>query len=175
VLLRGLVEFRRRLILRKGTTVILAFFWISGLISGFLLFYQSAASASLMRGCVYASVSIVWFLVLSILPFLFSALAVFLSFPPLLFLACFLKALCHGFLLAGLDSVWGSAVWLVRLLVLSDDFILVPLLYYFWLRCISRVKNSIFLESLVTCSCGILVIIGINRLIIPFFAEIFIL
>lgn len=169
-------RFRWQRFLRKGATTILAFSWIVGLVSGFLLSYHAGDSlCSLMRGCVYSSVSIVWFLSVSIFPFLFSALAVFLSFPQLLFVICFIKALLYGFLFVGLDFAWGSAAWLIRIAVLLDDLILMPICYWFWHIHISGEKKCSVTKCGLIIFGVILVVFGIDRLTIPFFADVFIL
>lgn len=162
--------------LRKGATLILAFSWIGGLASGVLLFFRADASViSLMRRCCFTSVSIVWFAALSILPFLFSAFAVFLSFPWMLYPVCYLKGLCYGFVIAGLDYLWGASSWLVRLAVLFDDILLVPLLFWFWIRHVSGERKCSIRECVLFLISGGLVSVGVNRQIMPFFAEIFIL
>ena len=78
---------------RKGTTVFLALSFLIGLVSGILIFFAAGESfLSLMRSAFYSPVSIVGLLCVTALPFLFSAIAVFLSQPWLMFPICFGKA-----------------------------------------------------------------------------------
>lgn len=171
--LYGTVGFRKHLFLRKGGTLILAFFWTAGLMFGILLFNRTGYFGfSLMRGSVFGSVSIVWFLAVSIFPLLFSALAVFLSFPCFLLLISFVKAFSFGYMLAGLHFTWSNAGWLVRLAVLFHEYFLIPLLYWFWMKHISGEEKCTFWEIFSLASCGILVIVGTYRVITPFFTEI---
>ena len=170
------ITFLKEMTLRKGGTLILAFFWITGLLCGMLSCYLGDYTIfSVMRRSVYSSVSIVWYAVVSIIPFLFSALAVFLSSPWLLLTVCFLKALSFGFMLCGLNWVMGGAGWLICFAVLSDDFFLVPLLYLFSMRHISGEGKCLFREFVLVLICGLLVVLGTIRWIMPFFAKIIIL
>ena len=68
-------------------------------------------------------------LVLSVmLPFLFSAIAVFISKPILLIPVSLIQ--CAGFSMCCMaaDIAFGAAGWLVRLLLLFSDFVLLPVL-----------------------------------------------
>lgn len=130
---------------RKMSTVFLAFSWLAGLVSGIFAF--SAAGDTflpLMRSCLYGSVSIISLLCVTILPFLFSTLAVYVSEPWLLLAVSFGKAFLFSLIAVGISVSFGSAGWLMRLLLMFSDFCVLPLLYWFWLRHISgqRVFNG---------------------------------
>ena len=161
--------------LRKGATLILAFSWISGLLLGFgLCDIVGSYAVSLMRGCVYSPVSIVWFFAFAIFPFLLSALAVYLSFPWLILLICFGRAVLFGFVFAGLESVWENSAWLVRIGLLFEDFFLIPILYLFWHRHIFRDGRFPLGDWLATVVWIIPAVVVQIKLIQPFFAEIMI-
>lgn len=132
---------------RKGSTLFLAFFWFLGLAFGILFFLLSGDSfVSLMRGTLTSSVSIIRVLCVSLLPFLLSAFAVFISEPRLLLLICFGKAFLFSFVSFGVIQAFGSAGWLVRWLLLFSDCASVPVLYWFWLRNISGNSRFCFWE-----------------------------
>ncbi len=122
---------------RKSSTVILAFCFLSGLISGLLLFRQAAFSVSLMRSALCSDVSIFRLLCVILLPFLFSAFAVYFSKPRVLYLIAFLKAFLFAFVSAGITLAFGSAGWLVRWLVMFSDCLSLPLLWLYWQRNVS--------------------------------------
>lgn len=127
---------------RKGFRFYLAFSWMAGLICGSAV----AASAetplfSLMRGALYAPVSIVGVLCVSVLPILFSAYAVFLSNFALLLPICFTKAFLFSFVSLGISWAFASAGWLMKILLLYSDWTSLPILYWFWLRSLSPYRS----------------------------------
>lgn len=124
---------------RKGSRNHLAFSWIAGLLFGSLAYLAAGEwSLSLMRSALYAPVSIVGILCVSLLPFLISAYAVFLSNFSLLLLISFAKAFLFSFVSLGIWVSFASAGWLMRILLLFADWTCLPLLYGFWLRSLSR-------------------------------------
>ena len=140
-----------------------------------LYFANNVSADSLMRGCVHASVSIVWLFVLSVFPFLISALAVLFSFPLLIYLVCFVRALIFGFVLAGLECGWGDSAWLVRFCLLFEDCLLIPTLYLFCRRNLLSRDLVPWGESVcLVLWVGLTVIIR-DRLVDPFLAEVLIL
>ena len=119
---------------RKLGTIILAFCWCAGLLVG--CFFANRAGNihfSMMRRAICASVSISG-LVVVLLPFLFSAVAVFVCgtwvFAPL----CFLKAFRFAYLSGLVSASFGGAGWLIRLLLLFADGCIIPMLLWIWLR-----------------------------------------
>lgn len=136
---------------RKAYRCYLAFFWLCGMCCGFLSFYAANKSVlPLMRGTPYVPVSIVRLLCVNLLPFLLSALAVFLSSPMLVLLVCFSKAFVFFFVSLGLCQAFSSAGWLVRFLLLFSDCLSIPVLYFFWLRRISPDHKNRFFEDIWT-------------------------
>lgn len=134
---------------RKGFRFYLAFSWISGLICGSVVSVSAGTSlSSLMRGALYASVSIVGVLCVSVLPILFSAYAVFLSNFALLLPVCFTKAFLFSFVSLGISRAFASAGWLMRGLLLYSDWTSLPILYWFWLRSLSSDRPVTLWETL---------------------------
>lgn len=120
---------------RRGCRFFLASSWLLGLICGILVYLSAGGIlVSLMRSTLYVPVSIVGLLCAAVLPFLFSALAVFLSRPGLLLPICFGKAFLLAFVSLGVIRAFGSAGWLLRWLLLFGDCVSAPMLYWFWLR-----------------------------------------
>ena len=130
--------------LRKCHIIFLAFIWVFGLCSGIAFFHLSQISFfSLMHRVENYSVSIVSLLSVSLLPFLFSAFAVYTHSYAFLALLCFIKGCLFAFVSMGMFLAYDSAGWLIRLLVMfSDVCALVPL----WCCWIQIAKGS-FVES----------------------------
>ena len=127
---------------RKYHIIFLAFVWLLGLYCGITLFHVSQISPfSLMHRVENYSVSIVSLLSVSLLPFLFSAFAVYTHSYAFLALLCFIKGCLFAFVSMGMFLAYDSAGWLIRLLVMfSDVCALVPL----WCCWIQIAKGSFF-------------------------------
>ena len=123
---------------RKGASVFLAFFWFFGLVAGVLtaLSASDLLSAS-MRTAVFSRVSILGLASAVFLPFLFSAFAVYIQCPFLLLPIAFAKAFLFSYLGLGVIEAFGSAGWLIRVLLMFSDIVLLPVLFWFWIRYIS--------------------------------------
>ncbi len=120
----------------------LALCWVVGMVCGFGLFWYGQCSVgALMRGIFLCPVSIVPLLTVCVIPFLVTAYAVFLSEPWILFAACFGKAVLFSFVFSGIGLSYGSAGWLMRMLLFGDS-VCVILLYVLWSRSLSGRKTS---------------------------------
>lgn len=124
----GLRNFRQRSCKR-----ILPACWFLGLVGGMLAAAGAGDSFFLMMRGGFSAMSIPGLLV-TLLPFLFTALAVFLSQPWLLALLVLAKAFSFGFCAFGIMTVYSGAAWLVRLLLMFSDCCCLPLLMWLWLR-----------------------------------------
>ena len=119
----------------------LAFCWCLGFGFGVVLFlYAGTPGVSLMRRIICGSVSIVSLIGIGLLPFLFTAFAVFLSELRLLFLICICKACLFAFVSMGICLAFSSAGWMMRPLLLFYDSILCALLYFLWYRLLTGRK-----------------------------------
>ena len=124
--------------------LLLAAAWFLGLLAGAYLFSSAdQSSASLMRAAVSGRVSIVGSLVVTLLPFLFSAFAVYVSRPALLLPIAFGKGVSVSLVSLGIGAALGGAAWLIRGLVMFSDLAVTPLLVFYWLRHISGRRFSI--------------------------------
>lgn len=120
---------------RKACIPLLAFCWFSGIALGALTGCSAGDSAiSLMRAVSDFDVSIVALFFSQVLPFLISAIAVYIHAPWLLLLISFGKAFTFSFCASILTLAYGSAGWLLRLLLMFSDFCLCPVLLLFWAR-----------------------------------------
>ena len=117
---------------------ILAFTWIFGLLLGVYAAAHSGNSFSLMMRGYDFTVSISGLLLMNALPFLLSALAVYLSQPILLLTVVAFKAFLFGYCCCGLMTVYGDDFWLMQLLLMFSDLALSPLLMWFWVRCLQQ-------------------------------------
>ena len=65
---------------------------------------------------------------------------------------CFFKAFSLGYCISGVCILYGSAGWLVRLLLLFSSTVSAPVLYWFWLRHISGAKKHLWLDFMICAS-----------------------
>ena len=161
---------------RKGASSILAFSWVLGLVLGFFLFYaESDFTSSLMVGCIRAPFSIVSLMLAYILPFLCSALAVFLSSPWLLPVICFGKAMLFSFVFSGLSFAWGTSAVFVNRFVLACNGICTPFLYCWWLRYISGERRASLLNFGLFMLPSLVIPVMVFTWVTPFWADVMIL
>lgn len=147
---------------RKWTIIILALFWCTGLICG--VKSNSCAGdtiSSLMRMAADRPVSIVNLLTVSLLPFLFSAFAVYLHSRTLLLTVCFIKAWLFGLISAGCYQAFGNAGWLVWLMIcFSDIGCLIPL-WWFWITHCDGIEG-VQIHRLAGCFTAVLTVVGLD-------------
>ena len=138
--------------LRPGLSVyLLSICWLVGLSCGIFLFlYAGTPVISLMRRAPVGSVSIVSLFCIGLLPFLFTACAVFVSELRLLFLICFCKAFLFSFAFTGISVAFFSAGWLICILLLFTDGIGCIVLYSIWVRLLSGRRTYWFVGLLFT-------------------------
>lgn len=127
----------------------------------------------MMSGYFRIPVSIVRLLVWNLLPCVFSAAAVIFSAPWLLILICFGKAFLFAYVSLCFACTFGSAGWLIWLLVLLPDILTLPLLYFYWLRHLSY-AGSAGRFSGVMLFCGSIFLCSLDYWVIsPFLASLF--
>ena len=161
----GLRKFRQRSCKR-----IPIFCWILGLTAGMLVAAGAGDSFSLMmRGADFSAVSIPGLLI-TFLPFLLTAFAVYSSQPWILTLLILCKSFSFGYCTFGIMAVYNSASWLVRWLLMFSDCCSAAFLMWLWLRqCDS--PGKCFLKEIAACTAaGLLVAILDICAISPFAA-----
>lgn len=148
--------------------LLLAFAWYNGLLVGTLIAAMVDIDVfSLMRTAGDSRVSIVVLMAVIIIPFLISVLSVSLSKPWLLLPVCFFKAFSLGYCISGVCIIYGSAGWLVRLLLLFSSTVSAPVLYWFWLRHISGTKKYLWLDFMICAAVVFLITVIDYRMIAP--------
>ena len=126
------------LVWRKCCRWLLALSWITGLFVGaFIAYLAGDPLFSLMRMALCRPVSIVSLLLTTCLPFLISAIAVYISKPDLLPLIALLKGVSFSMVSIAVFHAFGTAGWMMRSLVMFTDLAALPVLYVFWHRHIS--------------------------------------
>ena len=156
----------------KLSYFVLALFWFTGLILGITCSLAADESVfALMRLAPRCQVSIVGLFAVMLLPFLFTAVAVWFHKPWLILpIACF-KAVSFGY--SNLVTVlsFGSAGWLVRILLLFSDICTLPVLCWLWLRYIPG-NRSLKHSDLAVCIVAILIIGCIDHcFVLPYLAT----
>ena len=145
-----------RLSSRKTSMILFCFVWIAGLLCGSIIAAQvSDTYLLLMRRAASSPVSITDLLAAVLLPFLFIALSVYISRPKLIYLICFMKA-CT-FMITGFSVIaaFGSAGWLVRLLLQFTDQAALGLFCWFAYRHLDGSKDRLWPH---TAACGACII-----------------
>lgn len=142
----------------KASRWLLAFFWVSGFLLGCCYFQKNEQIfLPLMRAVQLDRVSIVGIAVSVFLPFLFSAFAVYIQKPILLYGICFFKAFIVAFAGFGLTVSFAHQGWLVRSVLLASDFCMIPILFWFWLRYIQGSSALLKQNCVFIGFCGVLV------------------
>lgn len=128
----------------KDSSFHLACSFLLGLVfGGCISCLTSDSFLTLMRAADFHCMSIVSLLSVLLLPYLFSAFAVYIHQSWLLIPISFLKAFFFAYLYVGLTLSFGSAGWLTRNLLMFSDIFTLPVLWWLWLNLDSG-KNTSF-------------------------------
>ena len=166
------IPFLRKYALPRIERMIFLFsaFWLAGLLLGMI----AAADLDelflpLMRPSASGGVSIIRQFAAVLLPFLFAAIAAYGNKPRLLYVLCFVKTFTFGFCSMLVYCAYGSAGWLIRLLMQFSDILSLPLLCWYCLRLLHRQKPC---RDLICCTllAGIFVCID-HFAVLPFWAQ----
>lgn len=140
--------------LRKFGPQLLALSWLLGLVCGGWVFRIAGSDLpSLMLLACQGQLSIVGLLSSALLALLFSALAVYFSLPGLVLVPAFIKAFLISWFFCGIYSAFGTAGWLVCLLLMFTDLCSGVLLFAYSRRFISG-ERRYFPE--LSCLCAVL-------------------
>ena len=135
----------RNYTIAKYDKLVLALSWIMGFGSGCLIFrYTGSTLVSQLPLAVNCQPSVFGLLTSALLPFLFSAFAVYINAPLLLCVVSFLKAVLFAFVSSAVNVAFGNAGWLVRPMFMFTDFCGTVLLYHYWHRHITGVRRFSF-------------------------------
>jgi len=147
--------------------------WLAGLLLGSLFAAQlDMQIVSLMRPFITQRVSIVIKLSCAALPFVIAAYAVKFSAFRTLFVIAFCKT--FAFALSGwlICAIFGSAGWLIRILLLFSDICTVPMLCWFSMRHINGVADTWKKDVLICSVCCVVAVITDILVISPFLSKI---
>lgn len=153
---------------------VLGLFWILGLLAGGGCFLFGAERLiPQMRVSLNGNVSIVCFFCLIFLPPFLSILAASAGMHSLLYAIAFGKAFLYAFSSMALLLSFGSAGWLVRLLLGFSGILSAPVLYRLWLRCLRPGSGLSALE--IFCFLCVYLLIGSidYTVIMPFWAGLY--
>lgn len=143
---------------RKDSVAFLAFLWIAGLISGTVTSFSADTSfLPLMRSALYSPVSIVCLLSAMLLPLLFSAFAVYISSAWLLIPVVFFKGFSYAYFGFGILTSFGSAGWLIHLLLIFSDTWILPVLWMYWLRAPVNGRSGLLTDTVPAVSAALLI------------------
>lgn len=132
--------------------------WITGLILGMIFAGEAGSSFFLMmRGDSLLTVSIPGLLLVTALPFLLTAAAVFLSQFWLLLLLILAKGITFGFCAFGITTVYAGASWLMCVLLMFGDACALPLLMGLWLHH-GTIAGKHFVRDLCCCIAAALIL-----------------
>jgi len=150
----------------------LAIVWIIGLFLGaYCGFRWDLSLVPLMRGCLYDSVSIVCVFCLICLPFMISLLASFWNARGLIYLIAFGKAFLFSFVSLGIFFSFGSAGWLVHLLLMFSEVCTLPVFYWFWMVSLNHRQEPSALEIFSLLSSFFLIASLDSSYVMPFLAS----
>lgn len=146
---------------RKYCSLILAFSWTAGLLGGMQLYsHAGICGAAWMRRILGASVSFPELFYVYFLPFLVAVCAVFAGKREGVYIICASKAVLYGFMIQAISTVYGSAGWLIRGLVLLGNSVWMLWLYVFWQRMLSARKCL----SMAGVVCGVILCVVLSAL-----------
>lgn len=136
---------------RKIDLFFLAFFSCSGAVLGVTVAYTSESSfCSLMRTAASSPVSIVGLMLVTLFPFLITAIAFYLSKPYLLLVISFFESFTYALSMCSVYIAFLQAGWLVCMLLLFSDTMVIAVLHWYWIRNIHGFRDST-IRDLVSC------------------------
>lgn len=122
---------------RRVNAMVLAFALLLGYLLGSICVdFMNPDLFLLMRIGAKAGVSIVCLLPVLLLPFLFSAIAVFIGLKWLVIPVAFLKAFLFSYLCCHILTLFPDSGSLFAVLFLFSDILSLPVMCWFWIRCI---------------------------------------
>lgn len=157
---------------RRIVVFLLALISIAGYVTGAIIASKAGSiPLQLMRAATNSRVSISALLFMILLPSFFAALSVSFSKPWIFLLLCFCKTFSFGFSAFAVQELFCSAYWLVQPLFMFTDCWIIFILFYFWIRYLSR-GNRILSSDVFACISIATIICGVDYYFVsPFLAE----
>ena len=134
--------------LRKYAVFALACFWSLGLILGILVAKDVSFEFSLFSTGVQQN-SIPGALLVTMFPIVASVSLLYMGQTWLIPAVAFLKSFNFAYVSWILMRDFGSACWLIQLLIMFCDCVSIPLLWWFWCRFLKSSNTSLFPLSFV--------------------------
>lgn len=159
-------------LLRKLPVFLLAFCWIGSILLGIYLGSDASVFNALMYRAFCSPVSIVGLVSVLLLPFLFSAFAVYIARPSLLLAVCVWKGFSFSFLSVGLLRIFSSGGWLLRQLLMFSSLCQLSVLYWFWIHHISGERKFSLGKAVAVVALFVLIGCADYCCISPFLASI---
>jgi len=149
--------------------VCIAILWCFGIAFGSVCGVHSSTDyISVMRGFDIQSMSIVGRYVLLFLPLVFSVFAIHYGLYTLILPVVFCKAFIFSYSCCCIVSLFGSASWLLRFLLLFFDSCTLPFLMLIWLRGMTG-KQFAMRYEVISCSIYMLIIACVDHyVVLPF-------
>ena len=139
----------------RVSEILLVSVWLGGLLLGaFLSPFAPESYLLLMRRAAGSPVSIVGLFASVLLPFLIATYAVSISKPVLLYAVCFCKAVLFSFCCRGIQLTFGSAGWLVLILMQFSDLCMLPVLCWFSFRHLGAGTHRLKRDFAIGCGIG---------------------
>ena len=152
-----------------SSSTLLVYIWLLGIISGTVIALLCRAGLSLLLVAIYPVIfSLPCKLILSFLPFLLSAFAVYFSRPAWLFLICGTKAALFSFRCAILCLYYGQAGWLARWIFLFSEVCSLPLLLFYCLRSFGPNRGWRWFEHIIFFLVLVVLILIDYRIVTPY-------
>lgn len=155
---------------QRTCKALLCFCWILGMVLGAVFSAGADSTFLLLMRRTDFSVSIVGLLLVAMLPFLFTAYAVFLSNRFLIIIFAFLKAFSFSYCLFGLSVVFGNGFWLAWIILMFSDLGTLPVLMWLWIHCLGPSERSLRTKFICCLSVSALVVMVDYWMISPFAA-----
>ena len=150
----------------------LAFLWISAMLAGILVCSVDSRIHSLMLVAPGCSLSIVGVLVITILPLAISIAGLAANKFAILYIIYIIKAFTSGYLLFAILRVYGSAGWLMHLLLLFSDNMTNFLILWITFRHIKGKSNTFLFDALICTTISIAIGITDYLFVAPFLCAI---
>ena len=153
----------------KGVPSVLAICWVGGLIAGAGCYCTaSPEQISLVCRVVFSPATIVGLLNVVMIPFLLSVFAMTWFSPWFLVGIGFAKAFLFSFVSLVFLANYSGGGWLLRLLLLFEDCLTLPFLYWYWIRTAGGSLRDHLVETGTVCGVLLLVAFFDLRFVSPF-------
>ena len=150
----------------------LAFLWISAMLAGVFVCSVDSKIHSLMLVAPSCSLSIVGVLIITILPLAISIAGLYTKKFAILYIIYIIKSFSSGYLLFAIARVYGSAGWIVHLLLLFSENVTSFLILWITFRHVKGRSKTFFLDALICITISIAIGIIDYLFVAPFLCAV---